>query len=74
MNEDDTFKALTRVPFSEVINRMRWTTETYENAYCTIVNQVNDSAKPSEDWHEYAPGWNFEDFKKECAKRKELLK
>ena len=69
MNEDDTFNSLKRIPFNQVIENFRFVDEDWLDTLNLILRDI-DHMKPSYHWDSIAMGWDFDDFKMECIKRR----
>jgi hypothetical protein len=70
ISEDDTFKALSRRSFGEVIHDMTFVGESVNTALRSIVIGVAlGEVTPRADWVSFSGGWAWDDFKAECIKR-----
>lgn len=68
--EDDTFTALKRIPFDDVIRNMMWEGEEFNKVYWIVIDTVlSASVTPNEHWENMACGWRFDEFRQECIKR-----
>lgn len=66
MNEDDTYNALTRVPFLTTWNSIGWETGSREKSILEDIIITDSQHVPSDEWLETFEGWTWEDYMKAC--------
>lgn len=72
MNEDELFKKLKRIPFSQVICSLKSRHFTYEESYNLIIRNIHDmcdSWTEPNNWATISGGWTFSEFVEECKDR-----